>query len=163
MIQYNPLWYESYHNGLNFYVYFLGIQYVRVGHQHSDQLPITETIDSDDNTICQAPQSYYEFTANHHGDGGVTQGMACDYVFDKGICCGGYFGQMGFGGGQLRYLVNPSCGHLDSSGWTSLPSMPKALTQHASLVYNDKWLISGGYGTISNNQPIIELFQQSFR
>ena len=45
-----------------------GIQYVRIGDGFQNNIPITETLDTEDNTICQAPQSFYDFTANHHGD-----------------------------------------------------------------------------------------------
>ena len=123
----------------------LGIQYVRVGHQHDTQLPVTEIFDTDDNTVCQVPQSYFNFTANHHGDAGVTQGMACDYFRDKGICCGGYFGIVEFDE-QSRNLVVPYCGHLDNSGWTAMADMPIGLVQHASVVLGNKWYISGGFG-----------------
>ena len=129
---------------------FTGIQFIRVGHQHNTELPITEAFDPSDNSICEVTQSFFDFTANHHGDAGVTQGMACDYVFNMGLCCGGRFGLVS-GGGNTRYLINPACGTLDNSGWTSATSMPKALAGHASLVYNDEWLISGGYGSIKDS------------
>ena len=67
--------------------------------------------------------------------------MACDYIFGKGICCGGTFGYV-----NQRQLINDACGYLTNAGWTAIDNMPEKLMYHASIPLPDKnwWLISGG-------------------
>ena len=71
----------------------------------------------------------------------IITGMACDTIFDKGICCGGYFGFV-----NQRWLLSRACGYLTNAGWTAIEDMPEKLTHHASVALPDKnwWLISGG-------------------
>ena len=59
------------------------IQWVRVGHKHDDDLPKTEIYHTSDQSYCTI-NSYYDATTNKYGDAGVTYGMMCDYVFEKG-------------------------------------------------------------------------------
>ena len=59
------------------------IQWVRVGHYHNDVLPKTEIFHTSDQSYCTI-NSYYDATSNKYGDAGVTRGMMCDYVFEKG-------------------------------------------------------------------------------
>ena len=63
------------------------IQWVRVGHYHNDVLPKTEIFHTSDQSYCTI-NSYYDATSNKYGDAGVTRGMMCDYVFEKGTVFG---------------------------------------------------------------------------
>ena len=71
----------------------------------------------------------------------IKTGMACDFIFAKGICCGGTFGFVG-----QRKLINETCGYLTNAGWTAIEDMPEKLMFHASVALPDKkwWLVSGG-------------------
>ena len=63
------------------------IQVIKVGHQISEGLPIlptAELFDSDTSTSCVLSTGYFDHTSNKYGDAGVTYGMMCDYVFEKG-------------------------------------------------------------------------------
>ena len=136
------------------------LQFVQVGERLATdtELPIVEILDTSDNSVCTVSNSYHDFTSNQNGIAGVTigmffcysnieivtvikTGMACDSIFDKGICCGGYFGFV-----NQRWLLNGACGYLTNAGWTAIEDMPEKLAYHASIPLPDKswWLISGG-------------------
>ena len=77
--------------------------------------------------------------------------MVCDYVFDKGICCNGHFGNAG-----SRDLLNPACGYLDgSSGWTEMDPMPERLCGAASVPMTgprNMLIVSGGSSKLGEHQ-----------
>ena len=78
--------------------------------------------------------------------------MVCDYMFEKGICCNGHFGNAG-----SRDLLNPVCGYLDTSGWTEMDPMPERLCGAASFPMTggqNSLIVSGGSSELkySSNQ-----------
>ena len=121
------------------------IQWVRVGHLHDDNLPKTEIYHTSDQSYCTI-NSYYNATTNKYGDAGVTFSMMCDYVFDKGICCGGCFGNVEFD----RLLLSNTCAYLTSNGWVPIEKLPKRLRSASSVPIKENgvdvgWLVSGGF------------------
>ena len=125
------------------------ILWVRVGHQSNNVLPKTEMLIIQGGTrfkCSNSLESYFEFTANKYGDAGVTSAMVCDYVFDKGICCGGYFGEVE---DNSRLLLSNACGYLTSDGWEPIANLPERLRRASGVPIkkNDQdvgWLVSGG-------------------
>lgn len=107
---------------------------------------MTEVFDTDDETLCLAEQSFFDFTANEDDQAGVVANMICETIFDKGICCNGLFGVLSTGGGRTRDFINPTCGYLEGSGWTAIESMPERLKGAASVALHNKrlLLVSGG-------------------
>ena len=126
-----------------------GIQVIKVGHQISEGLPIlptAELFDSDTSTSCVLSTGYFDHTSNKYGDAGVTQGMTCHYIFEKGICCGGSFGHQG-----SRNLLRSDCAELTSSGsWMTLDNeIPQklAFASNVPIIENGAetgWIVSGG-------------------
>ena len=88
--------------------------------------------------------SYFEFTARDETmQDGVYDGMICDYVHGKAICCGGRMGNMG-----PRWLVQDDCGYLEGANWVSFDEMPEALyyASAAPVIIDgvNYWMVSGG-------------------
>jgi len=139
----------------------LGLQYVQVGSANQNQFPPkTEVFDTDTDTSCEVNQSFYDYTSNEDGIAGTykicshtlkilkiknilgtTDGMICDEIFGKGICCNGHFGNQG-----SRDMINPTCAELGPSGWTPIESMPECLCDAASIPLHNKnmLLVTGG-------------------
>ena len=74
------------------------------------------------------------------------QGMVCTYIFDKAICCGGYFGFQ-----RSRNLLRSDCSELTSSGsWVTLEmEVPQklAFASNVAIVQSGVetgWIVSGG-------------------
>ena len=74
------------------------------------------------------------------------QGMVCTYIFDKAICCGGYFGFQ-----WSRNLLRSDCSELTSSGsWVTLEmEVPQklAFASNVAIVQSGVetgWIVSGG-------------------
>ena len=91
---------------------------------------------------CNTP-SYFDFTAREGLDDGVYEGMVCDYVHERSICCGGEFGA-----NAGRWLAQDDCGYLEGNSWISFDEMPNELVfPSAAPVTIDcanYWLVSGG-------------------
>ena len=131
------------------YIRIEAIQVIKVGHQETGeslQLPTAELFDTDTSISCLLSTGYFNHTANKYGDAGVTQGMVCNYIFDKGICCGGHFGIM-----NVRNLLRSDCAELTSSGsWVTLDNeIPQKLNfaSNVPLVQSGAetgWIVSGG-------------------
>ena len=73
--------------------------------------------------------------------------MMCDFVFGKGICCGGTID-------STTNMYTDMCGIYDcfKNGWDRFHDLPKKLTHASGTVVRGEhgrdigWLVSGGQG-----------------
>ena len=113
----------------------------------------SETYDTWSTDTCDIA-SYETFT------GGAYYRMMCDFVFGKGMCCGGTID-------PVNHLYTDMCGFYDcfANDWTRFHDLPKKLIYASSTPVREKgrdigWLVSGGLGKFVPRSRMAEVYHK---